>query len=186
MNGVMCRTLFDSVVGSLYPSAKLINALQVKPSEIKSQRIDMLMTLQTKRIEIYDVTISSLDGAHKNKAKLNKVDRGKLLTTSNPNCDKLVRQYKHLNSVKMDECNTKADSHISCARTKHLVRKEREPIAEQTMFGWIIMSLGTEYYRILHRSPFPLFLVLEILKMAHVQGVTASVYGTGLVTNHDE
>ena len=69
----------------------------------------MLMTSQMKKIEIYDVTISSLDGMHEIKAKLNKVDRSELLTTSNPNCEKIVREYKHLNSVKMDEYDTKSD-----------------------------------------------------------------------------
>ena len=58
VNGVMCRALIDSGAGSSYASAKLINALEVKPSEIKSQRIDMLMTSQMKKIEIYNVTIS--------------------------------------------------------------------------------------------------------------------------------
>lgn len=52
INGIMCRALIDSGAGSSYASAKLINALDVKPSKIKSQRIDMLMTSQTKRIEI--------------------------------------------------------------------------------------------------------------------------------------
>ena len=56
----------------------------------------MLMTSRTKRIEIFGVTISSLNGAHEINAKINKVDRSELLTTSNPNYNKLVRQYKHL------------------------------------------------------------------------------------------
>ena len=152
----MCRALIDSGAGSSYASAKLINALEVKPSEIKSQRIDMLMTLQTKKIEIYDVTISSLDGMHEIKAKLNKVDRSELLTTSNPNYEKIVREYKHLNSVKMDEYDTKSDLPIHLilgigeyaqirTRTKPLVAKEGEPIAEQTKFGWVIMSPGVEF-----------------------------------------
>ena len=70
VNGVMCRALIDSGAGSSYASAKLINALEAKPSEIKSQRIDMLMTSQMKKIEIYDVTISSLDGMHEIKANI--------------------------------------------------------------------------------------------------------------------
>ena len=57
VNEVMCRALIDSGAGSSYASAKLINALEVKPSEIKSQRIDMLMTSQTKKIEIDDVQL---------------------------------------------------------------------------------------------------------------------------------
>ena len=156
VNGVMCRALIDSGAGSSYASAKLINALEVKPSEIKNQRIDMLMTSQTKKIEIYDVTISSLDGMHEIKAKLNKVDRSELLTTSNPNYEKIIREYKHLNSVKMDEYDTKSDLPIHLilgigeyarirTRTKPLVGKEGKPIAKQTKFGWVIMSPGVEF-----------------------------------------
>ena len=67
--------MIDSGAGSSYASAKLVDALDVKPSKIKSQRTDMLMMSQTKRIEIFDVTISLLNGAHEIKAKINKVDR---------------------------------------------------------------------------------------------------------------
>ena len=116
----------------------------------------MLMTSQTKKIEIYDVTISSLDGMHEIKVKLNKVDRSELLTTSNPNYEKIIREYKHLISVKMDEYDTKSDLPIHLilgigeyarirTRTKPLVGKEGEPIAEQTKFGWVIMSPGVEF-----------------------------------------
>ena len=93
---------------------------------------------------------------HEIKAKLNKVDRSELLTTSNLSYEKIVREFKHLNSVKMDEYDTKSDLPIHLilgigeyarirTRTKPLVGKEGEPIAEQTKFGWVIMSPGVEF-----------------------------------------
>ncbi|XP_028413930.1 uncharacterized protein LOC114536783 [Dendronephthya gigantea] len=155
VNGVMTRALIDSGAGSSYASAKLVNALNIKPSEIKSQRIDMLMTSQTKRIEVFDVEVSSLDDSCKINVSLNKVEKSELLTTSNPNYDQLVRRYKHLNSVKMDERDTKSELPIHLVlgngeyariktRTKPLVGKDGDPVAEFTRFGWMIMSPGIE------------------------------------------
>ena len=155
VNNIKCRALIDSGAGSSYASAKLIDALQTEPSDIKHQRIDMLMTSQTKRIEIHRATISALDGSHVMKVKLNKVDRPELLTTSNPQYEKLVREYKHLNSVKMDDVESKARLPIHLVlgsgeyariktRTKPLVGNEGDPIAELTKLGWIIMSPGVE------------------------------------------
>ena len=156
VNGVMTRALIDSGAGSSYASGKLINALNIKPSEIKTQRIDMLMTSQTKRIEVFDVEISSLDDSCKINVKMNKVEKSELLTTRNPNYDRLVRQYKHLNSVKMDECDTKSELPVHVVlgngeyariktRNKPLVGSDGEPVAELTKFGWMIMSPGVEW-----------------------------------------
>ena len=154
--GVMTRALIDSGAGSSYASAKLVNALNIKPSEINSQRIDMLMTSQTKRIEVFDVEVSSLDDSCKINVSLNRVEKSEFLTTSNCNYDTLVRQYRHLNSVKMDECGTKRELPIHLVlrngeyvriktRTKPLVGKDGDPLVEMTKFDWMIMSPGVEW-----------------------------------------
>ena len=64
VNDIMCRALIDAGTGSsyVYASAKLIDTLKIKPREIKRQRINMLMTTQTARMEFYDAKISSIDG----------------------------------------------------------------------------------------------------------------------------
>ena len=43
VNGVICRALIDSGAGGSYASAKLIQVIDKSPSEMKFQRIDMLM-----------------------------------------------------------------------------------------------------------------------------------------------
>ena len=107
VNGVMCRALIDSGAGNSYASAQLINTLKIKPREIKRQRIDMLMTSKTANMKLYDVKITSLDENHEKSVQLTKVDRGELLSISNPGYEELIKHYQHLQPVKMDDRDTK-------------------------------------------------------------------------------
>ncbi|XP_028415553.1 uncharacterized protein LOC114538695 [Dendronephthya gigantea] len=155
VNSVMCRALIDSGAGSCYASAKLINALNIKPREIRRQRIDMLMTTQTARMELYDAKVSSVDGSYEMDVQLTKVDKGELLSISNPNYDKLIQRYRHLELAKIDDNDTKRHLPIHLilgsgeyARiktcTKPLIGKDGEPVAEKTKLGWFVMSPGIE------------------------------------------
>lgn len=103
VNGVMCRALIDSGAGSSYASANLVHMVGKTPSEVKSQRIDMLMASKTTRIEIYDVEVSSLDGSFKINVKLSKVNKPELLFVRNPNYEQLLRKHDHLRGVTMDD-----------------------------------------------------------------------------------
>ena len=49
----MCQALTKSGAGSSYASAKLISTTNKKPSEVETQRIDMLMATKTARVEMY-------------------------------------------------------------------------------------------------------------------------------------
>ena len=51
VNGVKCRALIDSGAGGSYASASLINTTGDRPSEVKYQRIDMLMASKRVRAE---------------------------------------------------------------------------------------------------------------------------------------
>jgi hypothetical protein len=107
INDITCRALIDSGAGSSYASAKLIDTLKIKPREIKRQRINMLMTTQTARMEFYDTKISSIDGNYDMNVNLTKVDKTELLSINNPDYKGLIEQYQHLESVKMDDDDTK-------------------------------------------------------------------------------
>jgi hypothetical protein len=89
VNDIMCRALIDSGAGSSYASAKLIYTLKIKPREIKRQRINMLMTTQTARMEFYDAKISSIDGNYELNVNLTKVDKTELLSINNPGYKRL-------------------------------------------------------------------------------------------------
>ena len=156
VNDIMCRALIDSGAGSSYASAKLIDTLKIKPREIKRQRINMLMTTQTARMEFYHTKISSIDGKYEMKVNLTKVDKTELLSINNPDYQRLIEQYQHLESVKMDDDDTKPQLPIHLVlgnseyariktSTKPLVGNDCEPIAEKTKLGWFIMSPGVEF-----------------------------------------
>ena len=156
INGFKCRVLIDSGAGSSYVSAKLIETLKIKPSETKRQRIDMLMNSKTALMEIFDAKISSIDGNFELDAKLTKVNKSELLTINNPEYDVLIGRYEYLNAVRMDDKDTKDKLPIHVilgiseyarikTRSKPLVGGPEEPVAEQTKFGWSIMSPGAEF-----------------------------------------
>ena len=150
INGLKCRALIDSGAGSSYVSAKLIETPKIKPSETKRQRIDMLMNSKTAQTEIFDANISSIDRTSQ------PVNKSELLTINNPEYDVLTGRYQHLNAVQMDDKDTKDKLPIHVilgiseyarikTRSKSLVGCPGEPVAEQTKFGWSIMSPGAEF-----------------------------------------
>ena len=107
VNGITCRALINSGAGSSYASAKLIKMLNIKPSEIKRQRIDMLMSTRTSQMEFYDAKVSAVDESYKMNVKLTKVEKGELLSISNPEYTKLIERYQHLDPVQMDDSDMK-------------------------------------------------------------------------------
>ena len=103
--------------------------------------------------------MSSLDGSFKINVKLSKVDKSELLLVQNPNYKKLLHKHDQLQGVTMDNGDTKPQLPIhlvlgngKCARIKTsnepLIGKEDgQPVAERTIFGWVIMSPGMEFER---------------------------------------
>ena len=157
VNGIMCRALIDSGAGNSYASANLVDALGKKPSEVKSQRIDMLMASKTTRVEIYDADVSSLDESFRINVKDSKVDKPELLFVKIPKYDQLLRKHDHLRGVTMDDGDTKQQLPIHLilgngeyarikTSSKPLIGKEDGgPVAEKTKFDWVIMSPGLEF-----------------------------------------
>ena len=72
--GVLCRALVDSGAGSSYISAKLVHHLKIKPVEVETKQIDMLLCKKQTRIESYQVDIESLEHQYAMAVKLMKVD----------------------------------------------------------------------------------------------------------------
>ena len=154
-NGVKYRALIDSGTGSSYASAKLIETLGLRPTETKTRRIDMLMTSQLTRLEIYKVKIQSVGSDYELETNLTKINKGELLFVDNPQYANLIEKYKHLRQVKMHETETKKSLPIYVVlgsgeyarvktKEKPLIGNEGEPVAEYTKLGWFVMSPGTE------------------------------------------
>lgn len=155
VSGVKCRALIDSVAGSSYASAKLLDALKLRPTETKTSRVDMLMTSQMARLEIYKVNVQAPDSDYELEVNLTKVDKSELLFVENPQYENLLKKFEHLKEAKLNDTDTKTSLPIHVvlgsgeyARVKTqerpLIGKEGEPIAEYTKLGWFVMSPGVE------------------------------------------
>ena len=90
VDGITCRALVDTEAGSSYASDKLINLLKKKPCETKTKRVDMLITSEVTKLEMYNAQIESLDGGFSIEVKLTRVHKGELLTVDNPKYQELI------------------------------------------------------------------------------------------------
>ena len=158
VNGITVRALIDSGAGSSYASAKLIDMLHLKPCEVKTKRVDMLMGSCVERFETYETVMTSIDNKHQMDVKLTKVHKDKLLAIDNPNYEAIIARYAHLSDVKISDDDKKASLpvHVMLSggeyariktETKPHVGRDGEPVAEYTKLGWFIMSPGKEFDR---------------------------------------
>ncbi len=158
VNGVLCRALIDSGAGSSYASAKLIHELHLKPVDVQTKKIDMLMYSKQARLETYEVKIESTTNEFTMTTNLIKVDKPELLFLENPNYESLIQNYPHLKGVTIKDRDkrTKLPVHVVLGNgdysrikteTRPRVGKDMEPVAELTRLGWFIMSPGKEFDR---------------------------------------
>ena len=113
------------------------------------------MGLVTKRIETYYVNISDTQGRFTLPVCVTKIVQRELLSLENPNYPEMLKRYSHLKGVQMEETDTKkiVPIHVILGANEYTIIKMAgyqhlgeigEPIAEQTRFGWTIMSSGVE------------------------------------------
>ena len=156
VEGIICRMLIDTGAGSSYASGKLIDLLKKKLCEIKTKRVDMLMSSQVTKLEVYDTLIESLDGSFSMSVKLTKVHKGELLTVDNPEYQQLIDNYSHLKGIKLDDFDTKKQLPVHVVLgsgeyaqiktdTKPLIGRDGDPVAEKTKLGWFVLSPGQEF-----------------------------------------
>ena len=107
VGGIECHALLDSGSSSCYASAKLLDMLGQRPTEIKPKRVEMLMASTTARMEVFKSTVSSRSGDYKLEVNLTKVNRGELRSLENPQYEQLMKSYPHLKGVEMEDKDTK-------------------------------------------------------------------------------
>ena len=61
INGIRCRALTDSGAGSSYISAKLVQLIGAKPTQVQTRTVEMLLTSKAERLEIYDLEFRSVN-----------------------------------------------------------------------------------------------------------------------------
>ena len=155
VGGIECRALLDSGSSGCYASAKLLDMLGQRPTEIKPKRVEMLMASTTARMEVFKSTVSSRSGDYKLEVNLTKVNRGELLSLENPQYEQLMKSYSHLKGVEMEDKDTKPllPVHVILGAgvyariktdTRPRIGNQGEPVAERTKLGWVILSPGEE------------------------------------------
>ena len=103
VEGIKTHAFLDTGAGSSYASTNLINALKKRPKEVKTRRIEMMLTSSTTRIEIYSANLKSLDHKFDMNVELSKVDKPELMSVKNPRYAKLLDKYSHLRGAKLDD-----------------------------------------------------------------------------------
>ena len=107
VDGIECGVLLDSGSSSCYASAKLLDMLGKRPTEIKPKRVEMLMASSTARMEIYKTTVSTRSGDFTLDVNLTKVNRGELLSIENLKYDHLMKTSPHLKGLEVDDADMK-------------------------------------------------------------------------------
>ena len=107
VNGIKTRALLDTGAGSSYASAKLINASHMKPAETQTKQIEVMLGSKTTNVEIYNVSVTSINGDFKMSVTVSKVDKPELMMLENPKYEELMEKYTHLSGVYMDDMDTK-------------------------------------------------------------------------------
>ena len=156
VNGIKCRALIDSGAGSSYVSAKLIELLHIKPTDVQTKTIDMLMSSKIAKLEVYDLQLQSVNHQFSLSIKATKVNKTELLFIDNPNYLELIDKYPHLRGINVNDKDKKASLPVHLVlgsgeyariktETRPRIGQENDPIAELTKFGWFLMSPGKEF-----------------------------------------
>jgi hypothetical protein len=115
----------------------------------------MMVCSTTQKVNSYKVNISSVNKKFEMSTMLNEVDKSVLLTVPNPRYEELLKRYRHLEGVVMDDNDEKSELPVHVIlgasdysrvkmETKPRIGQPLEPIAELTTLGWTVMSAGSE------------------------------------------
>ena len=107
----------------------------------------------TKRTETYNAQVSDTKGNNSISLRVTRVDRAELLSEENPNYKEMISKYGYLKGVTIEDTDSLLLVHVILGASDYAKIKTREsqrieaigePVAEYTLFGWTIMSPGTE------------------------------------------
>lgn len=151
VDGIKCRALLDTGAGSSYVSAALVKRLNKRPTHVEHKHVEMMLCSMIQKVQSYTVKVASVDGKFEMTTKVSKVDKGVLLTVTNPHYEELISMFPHLEGVVMEDNDKKSELPIHLilstseysrikTETKPRIGKPSEPIAELTTLGWAMMS----------------------------------------------
>ena len=155
VEGVTCRALLNTGSGSTYVSNRLVEEIGKKPIKCEQKQIDMMMSSAAKRVEVYSFEVSNTQKTFNLKVDVTKVEKRELLSLPNPKYKELINKFEHLRGVVIEDTDEKEELSVHMiigtsefskikTPTKPRVGKPGEPVAELTLFGWMMMSPGHE------------------------------------------
>ena len=137
VDGGTCCGFIDTGAGRSYGLGKLI-ALLKKPYETKTKRVDMLMSSQVTKLEVYDTLIESQEWNFTMSVKLTKVHKGELLTVDNSKYQQLLDNHSRLKEIKLDDFDTEEQLPVHMvlgsgeyAQIKTGIKKEQRVLTKQ-------------------------------------------------------
>ena len=109
VNNILCRALLDTGSSNSYASSAHLGKLNLRPIRKETKRIEMMMHSTTRKIDVIEIEINDVSGDFKFKVEVSKVERETLLSLPNPNYESVLRQHQHLQDIKMNDTDTKAE-----------------------------------------------------------------------------
>ena len=110
--------------------------------------MEILITSQVTKLEMYDARIEPLDGSFSMEVRLTEVLKGELSTVDDPNYQELINNYDHLKEVKIEDEDTKEQLPVHVVlgsgeyariktETKPHIGRDGDPVAEQNQAGML-------------------------------------------------
>ena len=107
VEGVKCRALLDTGAGSSYASAALLDRIPKRPSKKEIRKIDMMLGVTTREVELSTIEIKGTSGKFSMKVEVTKVNKGELVFIDNPRYQNMIEQNPHLKGVIMEDIDQK-------------------------------------------------------------------------------
>ena len=96
VEGVKCRALLDTGVGSSYASAALSNRISTRRRIKEVRKIVMLLGTPTQEVELVTIEIGDVNGKFAMPVEVTKVDKGESLFLENPNYEETIAKKTHI------------------------------------------------------------------------------------------
>ena len=155
INGYKFRALLDSGASHSYASSTAIKLIGAKCKSVGVRQIVMLTGVTTRKMQVYDASVESLNKDFVLDVSLTKIEKNELLELENPRYKEILTKFHHLDGVYMDDYDEKntlpvhlilgANEYAKIRTNENLrVGKTGEPVAEHTRFGWTLMSPGED------------------------------------------
>ena len=107
--GVKCRAVLDTMAGSSYISAGLLNYVGAKDFRVENREIEMMFETVRKKVKIYSLGVQNNNGDTVLEAEFSRVERDELLFLPNPKYAELKEKYQHLAPVMMDDTDNEKE-----------------------------------------------------------------------------